>query len=345
MALPATQRLAETAPAAEPPGRGRRRAALTPRYVLGKVLASAVTLAFVVVVNFFLFRVLPGDPAKAFSPRGRNADPQRLVQIRRDLGLGLPWHEQFWAYVKALAHGNLGTSWGQKQSVVSAIGDRLWPTVLLSGTALLVSAALGMWLGARTGWRYGSPFDRLSSGVSIALYSTPEWLIGLVLLTTVTGTAFPSGGMTDPRSTLPGAVDVAWHLVLPCLCLVLVYIAEYSLIMRSSMLDERHAEYLTTARAKGLRDDLVMRRHAWPNALLPSTTLFFLSLGFVVSGAITVETVFSWPGLGRLTYDALRGPDVPLLQGLFLTFSAGVILMNLVADLLYPLLDPRVRAA
>src|SRR4029450_10991479 len=124
-------------------------------------------------------------------------------------------------------------------------------------------------------------------------------------------------------------------MILPVVSLGIVYIAEYSLIMRSSMLDERYADYLTTARAKGLRDDLVMRRHALPNALLPSPTLFFLSMGFVVSGAITVETVFSWPGLGRLTYDALRGPDIPLLQGLFLVFSAGVILMNLIADLLY----------
>jgi peptide/nickel transport system permease protein len=124
-----------------------------------------------------------------------------------------------------------------------------------------------------------------------------------------------------------------------------VYIAEYSLIMRSSVLDERHADYLTTARAKGLRDGLVLRRHALPNAILPSMTLFLLSLGFVISGAITVETVFSWPGLGRLTYEALRGPDIPLLQGLFLVFSAAVIVMNLLADVLYPLVDPRVRRA
>jgi peptide/nickel transport system permease protein len=330
------------------PGGGvrvRRPRAISFRHVLRKALTALGTLAFVVVVNFFLFRVIPGDPAKAFAPRGRNADAERLAQLRRDLGLGLPWHEQFWTYLKSLGRGNLGESWGQHRPVSSVIADYFWPTVLLSGTALLLAAGIGMWLGARSGWRHGTRFDKLASTSAVTLYSVPEWLLGLVLMVALSGSGlFPvEGGMVDPRSRLPAVLDVAWHMVLPCFCLAVVYIAEYSLIMRSSMLDERYADYLTTARAKGLRDDLVMRRHALPNALLPSTTLFFLSMGFVVSGAITVETVFSWPGLGRLTYDALRGPDIPLLQGLFLVFSAGVILMNLVADLLYPVIDPRVR--
>ena len=326
--------------------RARRPRALPLRYVVRKTVTAFGTLVFVVIVNFFLFRVLPGDPAKAFSPRGRNADPNRLAEIRRDLGLGLPWHDQFWAYVKNLASFDLGVSWGQHAPVSRLIGERLWPTVLLSGTALLLAAGIGMWLGARAGWRHGSRLDRVSSSGAVTLYSTPEWLLGLVLLIVLSDLGvIPAAGMQNPLSELPPALDIAWHMVAPVTVLAVVYIAEYSLIMRSSMLDERYADYLTTARAKGLRDDLVMRRHALPNALLPSITLFFLTLGFVVSGAIGVETVFNWPGLGRLTYDALRGPDVPLLQGLFLTFSAGVILMNLVADLLYPLLDPRVRAS
>lgn len=315
---------------------------------LGRKLATAVgTLGFVVVVNFFLFRVLPGDPAKAFAPRGRNADGERLAQIRRDFGTDRPWHEQFWSYLSGLARGDLGESWSLKQPVLSAIAERVWPTILLSGTAVVLAAGVGAWLGARAGWRHGSRFDRITSGAAVTFYSIPEWWLGLMLvmaLATNDGLGiFPVAGMVDPRSTLPEPVDVALHLVLPCLTLTVVLVAEYSLIMRSSVLDERHADYLTTARAKGLRDDLVLRRHAFPNALLPSMTLFFLLLGFVISGAITVETVFSWPGLGRLTYEALRGPDIPLLQGLFLVFSAAVILMNLLADLLYPLVDPRVR--
>jgi peptide/nickel transport system permease protein len=157
---------------------------------------------------------------------------------------------------------------------------------------------------------------------------------------------FPTGGMSSPNTelaSLAGVLDVARHLVLPCLTLTLAYIAEYALVMRSSLLDELGEDYLTTARAKGLRDALVLRRHAVPNALLPTTTLIFLNLGFVVSGAITIETVYSWPGLGLLSYEALRTPDYPLLQGVFLLFSAAVILANVIADLLYAYLDPRVR--
>jgi peptide/nickel transport system permease protein len=319
------------------------------QYVVRKVGTALGTLVFVVVVNFFLFRVLPGDPAKTFAPRGRNADPGRLVEIRRSLGVGLPWYEQLWTYVKGLATGDLGQSWSLKAPVAQIIGDRLWPTILLSGTALILSAVLGMWLGARSGWHHGSRFDRVSTNTALTFYSMPEWWLGLMLVVLLAGVGglnlFPTSGMVDPRTTLPSFLDVAYHLVLPCLTLVVVYVADYSLIMRSSVLDERHAEYLNTARAKGLRDQLVLRRHALPNALLPSVTLIFLSLGFVISGAITVETVYSWPGLGRLTYDALRGPDIPLLQGLFLVFSAAVIVMNLFADLLYPVLDPRVRRA
>jgi peptide/nickel transport system permease protein len=144
-------------------------------------------------------------------------------------------------------------------------------------------------------------------------------------------------------STPAGWLNVLWHMTLPCLTLTLIYLADYGLVMRASMLDERKQEYLLTARAKGLRDIVVRRRHAVPNALLPTITLIFLSLGFVVTGAITVETVFSWPGLGLLTYEALRGPDIPLLQALFLLFSVAVIGANLIAELLYVAIDPRVR--
>lgn len=312
-----------------------------------KLLGAVLTLGFVLVFNFALFRLMPGDPAKAFL-RGRQANPQRLAQLREQLGLGEPLTTQFWKYLTATLQGNLGDSWSQgNRPVAELIGERLWATVLLSGSAVVLAAVIGAWLGARAGWRHGSRFDKVSTGTTVTLYSVPEWWLGLLLMLLFASTTglgiFPTGGMTDPRGGLDPLLDTLWHLVLPCTTLTVVYLAQYALVMRSSVLDERFADYLTTARAKGLRDDDVLRRHALPNALLPTLTLFFMSLGFVISGAITVETVFSWPGLGLLSAEALRGPDIPLLQGLFLVFSAGVILMNLVADLLYPLLDPRVR--
>lgn len=331
-------------------GAGQRRLLKVPlTFVVKKTVSAGVTLVFVTVFNFFLFRVLPGDPAKTFAPRGRNDDPAALVTLRKHLGEGQPLWRQFGHYIHDLFTGYLGPSYSQHEPVAQVIGERIWPTILLSGTALLISAVIGMWLGARSGWRHGSRFDRTASNTALTLYSVPEWWLGLLLIIALASRSglglFPVSGMSDPRASLPHFLDVAYHMVLPVTALALVYIAEYSLIMRSSVLDERYADYLNTARAKGLREDLVLRRHALPNALLPSITLFFLSLGFVVSGAITVETVFSWPGLGLLTEQALSGPDFPLLEGIFLVFSAGVIVMNLIADLVYPMIDPRVREA
>jgi peptide/nickel transport system permease protein len=254
--------------------------------------------------------------------------------------------------VRDTLQGDLGISYKFRRPVSEVIGERIWPTVLLLGLSTMLSTVIGLWVGIQGAWRRGSVFDRLSLGASLALYAMPEFWLGILLLIAFgVGVGsfpgmFPTGGMSTPGTdvTSPaGVVDVARHLFLPCLTLTLAYIAEYALVMRSSLLDELGEEYLTTARAKGLRDALVLRRHAVPNALLPTTTLIFLNLGFVVSGAITIETVYSWPGLGLLSYEALRTPDYPLLQGVFLLFSAAVILANVIADLLYAYLDPRVR--
>jgi peptide/nickel transport system permease protein len=324
----------------------QRRGLATLGFLAGKVLGALTTLAFVVVFNFFLFRVLPGDPAKTFT-RNQPSTTERLAEIRRSYGFDQPLIEQFRRYLVRLVQGDLDRSYRLKQPVADIILDRLWPTVLLMTTSVVLAAAIGLWLGARGGWRRGTAFDHLTTNTSLAFYAMPESWLGLMLLVLLTPSGlFPTGGMRSPGLdpwSAAGIVDLLWHMALPCVTLTLIYLAQYTLVMRSSILEERRADYLTTARAKGLRDQAIMRRHALPNALLPSVTLIFLSLGFVVSGAITVETAFSWQGLGNLSYEALRGPDIPLLQGLFLVFSVGVIGMNLIADLLLPVLDPRVR--
>src|SRR5262249_35945492 len=194
--------------------------------------------------------------------------------------------------------------------------------------------------------------DHVSTGVALTLWSMPAFWLGLILLT-VFGVGvgpipglFPVEGIVSP-DTPPDfwsqAVDTAHHLVLPCLTLIALVYAQYQMAMRSSRVEEPPADYVTTAKAKGLRDDLVRRRHAVPNALLPTVTLIFLQLGMVVSGAVTVEAVFSWPGLGQLMYKALQVPDLPLVQGTFITLAGAVVVMNVLADLLYRVLDPRVR--
>jgi peptide/nickel transport system permease protein len=306
----------------------------------------------VLVFNFFLFRVLPGDPAKNLT-RNRLVPAEQVQVLRESFGLGRPLPQQFATYVRDTLQGDLGISYKFRRPVSEVIAERIWPTVLLLGLSTMLSTVIGLWVGIQGAWRRGSVFDRLSLGASLALYAMPEFWLGILLLIAFgVGVGsfpgmFPTGGMSSPGTDLTspaGVIDVARHLFLPCLTLTLAYIAEYALVMRSSLLDELGEEYLTTARAKGLRDALVLRRHAVPNALLPTTTLIFLNLGFVVSGAITIETVYSWPGLGLLSYEALRTPDYPLLQGVFLLFSAAVILANVIADLLYAYLDPRVRA-
>jgi len=328
---------------------GRRRS--YGRYVLSKVLGAFGSLCFVLVVNFFLFRVLPGDPARTLG-RDRFKTKEQLDAFRAEYGLDQPLGRQFLTYLHNTATFHLGDSLRYRVPVSHLIEQRLWPTLLVVGTSTFLAVVIGVWIGINGAWNRSGKFDKSSTGVTLTLYSMPEWWLGLILIVVLAvglgpvGGVFPTGGLhstdVDPHS-VKGVFDTAWHLFLPVLTLTLAYLAEYSLIMRSSLLDELGEDYLTTARAKGLRDVVVRRRHAVRNALLPTTTVVAINIGFVVSGAITIETVFSIPGLGLLTSEALTIPDYWVLQGTFLVAAAGVILANLLVNLLYGLLDPRVR--
>jgi peptide/nickel transport system permease protein len=276
-------------------------------------------------------------------------DREQIRELRRQLDQ--PVGQQFVDYLRnPFSTGVDSTQFSRP--VWDVIGDYVWPTVVLLGTATVLSAAIGIWIGIKGGWKRGSTFDRTSTGVTLTLYAMPEFWLGMVLLILFsTGVGpfpglFPSGGTITPGLdpwSLEGILDQLWHLCLPALTLTLAYLAEYALVMRSSLVDELNQDYLMTARAKGMMEKLVRRRHAVPNALLPTITLVFLNIGFIVSGAITVETVFSWPGLGLLSYQAIRGPDVPLLQAIFLLFSLAVVVANIVADVVVAAVDPRIR--
>jgi peptide/nickel transport system permease protein len=336
------------APPEQPRSAGRGGSGGLGIYAIRRMLTGVGTLAFVLVFNFFLFRLLPGDPISLYT-RGRNVDQDQLRELRRALNKPIP--EQFLNYLKnPFSSGVDSTQFSRP--VWDVIGDYVWPTVILLGTSTLLSAAIGIAIGIKGGWKRGSTFDRASTAVTLTLYAMPEFWLGMVLLILFsTGVGifpglFPSGGTLTPgidQWSAKGILDQAWHLCLPALTLTLGYLAEYSLVMRSSLVDELGQDYLMTARAKGLMDRLVRRRHAVPNALLPTITLVFLNIGFVVSGAITVETVFSWPGLGLLSYQAIRGPDIPLLQAIFLLFSIAVVVANVLADVVVAAVDPRVR--
>ncbi|WP_336208616.1 ABC transporter permease [Nonomuraea sp. LPB2021202275-12-8] len=320
----------------------------TLKYALSKVSGALFSIAMVIVGTFFLFRLLPGDPVRNLA-QGRNMTPDQLDLERHRLGLDKPLIDQFFDFVGATLRFDFGRSYEYKRPVLDLIGERIGPTLLLAGVGLFIAVSLGLWQGVRAGWRHGSRFDRYSTGVSLVLWSVPTFWLGLLLML-VFGAwlkLFPSRGIqsVDAPDGFAYLLDVAHHMVLPCLTLVAVVYAQYLLVMRSSLLDEMGQDYVTTARAKGLRDDDVRRRHAVPNALLPTVTLVFMRIGFVVGGAVTVETIYSWPGLGQLFYEAIRVPDFTLMQGTFMLITVAVILMNTLADVVYHMLDPRVRAA
>jgi peptide/nickel transport system permease protein len=339
--------------AEEPVGRAKPGAPIgstLAHYLARKAGGALISLAMVVVLGFFSFRVLPGSDPAINLTRGRRVSAEEVERMRGQFGLDKPLALQFLRYVRDLFTGDLGHSYVYNQPVSILIFDRLGPTLLLTGTAAVISMVLGLWLGQKVAWKRDSWFDRTQTGLALTLWSVPTFWLGLLLLLVFAGglRLFPSGGMRTPGSDATGfavVIDVAWHMVLPVITMVAVSYAYYLMVMRASVLEEMTANYLTTARAKGLTEDKVRTRHAVPNALLPTVTLVFLTLGGLVGGAVTVETVFSWPGLGYLTFQGLSAPDLPLLQGTYVIFSSIVIVMNFVADLVYRVLDPRLKAA
>jgi peptide/nickel transport system permease protein len=317
------------------------------RLVGRKVLGSLLTLVFVLIFNFFLFRVVQTDPVASMF-RGRNVPQSVLDDLRASFGLDQPISTQFLLYLKETAQLNFGISYQSRQAVWDDIVVAIPPTVALVGLSAVLSAVIGTIGGVIAAWRRNTWKDHTITSGTMVFYSMPDFWLGMILLVVFAVTLgwFPVGGMTDPGSNETGLallLDELHHLFLPALTLTLAYLGEYTLVTRSSLLDVMGEDYLTVARAKGLRDVVVRNRHAVPNALLPVVTLTAINFGFVLSGAIAVEAVYSWPGLGKATADAIRGPDLPMLQGLFLLFSAAVIVFNLIADLAYVWLDPRVE--
>src|SRR3954451_2340216 len=296
--------------------------------------------------NFVLFRVMPGSPVDTIA-RNQRLSPDETQALIAEFGLDKPLPEQIPGYLWDTARANLGYSYTSGRPVVSVIAVRIWPTVILVLPSTLLAIGIGVWLGIHAGWARGGARDAGSVGISMFLYSVPEGWLGMILLLVfgVTLNMFPLGGYVSspPPEGLAYVADVMTHAFLPILTLVLAYVGEYLLVMRSSIVEVSNDDYLTTARAKGLPDDLVRRRHAVPNALLPIATLVFTSVGFILGGAVVIEAIFNWPGLGLLTYQVIDDQDFPVIQGVFLISSAVVIAFNLVADLSYGYLDPRAR--
>jgi peptide/nickel transport system permease protein len=320
-------------------------------HFLGRKLGqAAVTIVAIVLLNFVLFRLMPGSPDRILL-RNPNATPEAIAAIRERWGLDKPLiPDQLVDYIAATARFDLGDSFKFRgQTVGDVILDRVGPTVLLVGLGELISVIIGLAIGAYAGWKRGGVVDRVGSSLSLVLYSMPYFVIGMPLIVILAAGLgwFPTSGMQSVGAStgfVGGLIDLARHLALPLLTVSLGLIGQYSILMRSAIIETRSEDYITTARAKGLPDGRVLRRHAFPNALLPMVTLIAINFGYVIAGAITAEIVFSWPGLGTLTITALSARDYPVLQGIFLLVAISVVIANLIADLVYGVLDPRVRA-
>lgn len=322
---------------------------MSARWLARKLAAAALTLGFVLVFNFFLFRVM-GDPLNQLARLPR-ATPEEIEKLRAAYGLDQSLLGQFADYVKDMLTLDMGVSQVTREPVWNEIATALPWTLLLVGTGTLLATLLGSWLGVIAATRRGRKADDGLLSFSLFTYAAPEYWIGilLILLFAVALPILPAGQQMTPgvefSSPLAQGLDVAEHMVLPVTTMTLMMLGQFFLIMRSSMVDVLTEDFVTVKRATGLPWPRVVRRHAVRNALLPLVTLSAISFGAVLGGAVTIETIFSWPGLGDLSYEAVQAKDFPVLQGTFLVFSIGVVLANLAADVLYFVLDPRVQDA
>jgi len=312
------------------------------------VLAFGLLLA-VLAVHFTLIQSAPGDPAMVIAGEMGGADEAAMAAIRKNYGLDKPLPEQFFTYIGRSLGGDLGTSYTYNRPVKDLILDRLGPTVLLVLTALLGAILIGTLMGVMASRRPDSLFSGVVTVFSLIGYAMPVFWTGilLVILFGKVWPIMPIAGMRDVRLAGGGAwasaLDVLHHLVLPAVTLGLIYLAQYSRLARASMLEVLGSDYIRTARAKGLGDGAVTFKHALRNAMMPLVTIAGLQFGNLISGAVLVETVFSWPGLGTLALDAILGRDYPTLLGVLTFSSVLVIVANLITDLSYRWIDPRLR--
>jgi peptide/nickel transport system permease protein len=318
------------------------------RYLGRKTVWLVVTLYFVVTFNFVLFHLLPGNPVRLLARSG-HLTPQAVAEITKVYGLNHPPLQQYLIYLNGLLHGQLGISYTYREPVSTLLGQYLGNTIVLLTAATLLTIVLGVLAGVVAANRRGRGYDSATVTASVIGWSLPTFWTGLILAF-VLGVwlhAFPIFGMETPNAVYTSQFqrieDIASHLFLPTLTLIIVNIAQFVLVARASVIEVMSEDFMLTATAKGLLPRRVLWRHAVRNALLPVVTASALLIGLVVAGAIEVETVFSWPGMGLLVYNSVLNRDYPVIEAAFLVFAIVVLLVNFASDLLYQALDPRVR--
>jgi peptide/nickel transport system permease protein len=321
-----------------------------PGFLLRRGVKAVLVVLAIIVCNFLLIHAAPGDPASVIAGQSGAADARFMEQLRAQFGLDRPLYEQLWIYLKGVLSFDLGFSHRQQQPVATLILDRLPATLLLTGAAFVFAIVLGVTLGALAARRVGRWADSLITVLALTFYATPLFWVGLmlVLFFSVWLEWLPSFGMMTVGANLTGlalVLDVGKHLLLPALTLGLFYMAVYARLTRATMLEVADQDFVKTARAKGVPEGQVVRRHVLRNALLPVITFAGIQAGQLIGGSILVETVFAWPGIGRLAFEALLARDYPVLLGVFFATSVMVVLFNLLTDLLYAVVDPRVEVS
>ncbi len=318
------------------------------KQIAARIAWSVGLILAVIVMCFSLVHLAPGDAALVIAGDSGAGDPELIEQIREDLGLDDPYLVQLSRYIGDVASGDFGTSYRFNEPVTSLIGDRIWPTILLVTTALLFAIVIGVLVGVFTARRPESPVSHGVTVFSLVGYSMPVFWTGYLLIIAFASNVrwFPVAGMRDVRlegNRFEEWLDIAHHLVLPALTLGLIYLAQYSRLSRASMLEVLQSDYVRTARAKGLAERKVVYKHALRNAVIPVITIAGLQFGALLSGALLVETVFNWPGLGRLAADSVFQRDAPVLLGVLICSAVLVVVINILTDVVYRMIDPRIR--
>ncbi len=318
-------------------------------FLLLRLAQTVPAVLAIATLNFLMLHMAPGDAVDVIVASSGNGSPEMAAELRRSYGLDEPLYVQYWVYISKLLKLDLGTSLIQGRPVLELIAERLGATLLLMATALSIAVVIGTLLGIVAALRHRRWLDGFVSVAALIVYATPQFWLGLMLIVffSITLGIFPSGAMRTIGAEfgpVGSLLDVAHHLVLPAATLGLFYVAVYTRLMRTSMLDIMTLDYIKTARAKGLSEMRVAFGHAARNALLPVVTLMGVQMGHLLGGSILVETVFGWPGLGRLVLDALLQRDLMLLLGILFISSIVVVLTNLLVDLMYGIIDPRLAS-
>lgn len=317
-------------------------------YAGRRLLLAVPTVLIIATLNFLLLQLAPGDAADVLAGEAGSATPEFMAQLRQSFGLDQPLWMQLLIYLKNVVSFDLGYSFRHSMPVTQLILSRLGPTLLLMATVFIVSVGTGALLGSLAARNLNRWRDNMISMLTVLAYATPVFWAGLMLIVVFSIKLgwFPTSGMQEIAAFHEGGAkwrDIAHHLVLPALTLTMFYLALYTRLMRASVLEQFSMDYVVTARAKGLTERQIARRHVFRNALLPIVTMAGVQAGALLGGAVVVETVFAWPGLGLLAYEALFARDLNLLLGIFFVSTCLVVVVNLIVDLAYSVLDPRIE--